>query len=87
MRLLSITAIAAATVALAACETQETRTVIVTPSTPAALTAEVIAADSSWTVVRALPGATAGTLVARNTATGSCAFAVGDGTYRVGTCA
>ena len=86
MRLFTFAALAATAVTLAACETRETRTVIVTPQATAALTAEAIAADRNWTVVSALPGAAAGTLVARNAATGSCAYAVGDGTYRVATC-
>jgi hypothetical protein len=32
-------------------------------------------------VIAALGGAAAGTVVARNTATGQCAYARGDGTY------
>lgn len=85
MRLFSLAAVAAATLALAACETQS-RTVIVTPAAQATLTADQIAADRSWTVVSTLSGADVGTLVARNLATGTCAFAVGDGTYRLATC-
>lgn len=78
-------ALAAATLALAACETQRSSTVIVNP-TPATLTAEALAADRNWTVVGALSGAAMGTLVARNTATGACAYVMGDGTYRVADC-
>jgi osmotically inducible lipoprotein OsmB len=80
-----IAALAAATLALAACESTETRTVIVNP-TPATLTAEALAADRNWTVVGALSGAAVGTLVARNAETGACAYVMGDGTYRVANC-
>lgn len=85
MRLSPIAALAAATLALAACETRQSRTVIVNP-TPATLTAEALAADRNWTVTGALSGAAVGTLVARNAATGACAYVTGDGTYRVDVC-
>lgn len=50
------------------------------------LTASALGANSNWTILAALGGAAAGTLVARNRASGQCAFAVGDGTYRTGPC-
>lgn len=45
------------------------------------ITAEALGADSDWRLIAALAGAAAGTVVARNTATGRCAYARGDGTY------
>lgn len=51
-----------------------------------ALLASAFDADAGWTVVSALAGAAAGTLVARNTARNQCAYANGDGTYRTVPC-
>ncbi|MFU8776955.1 MAG: glycine zipper 2TM domain-containing protein [Roseovarius sp.] len=51
-----------------------------------ALLASAFDADPGWTVVSALAGAAAGTLVARNTARNQCAYANGDGTYRAVPC-
>lgn len=50
------------------------------------LTASALGASRNWTVISTLAGAAAGTLVARNRATGECAYAVGDGTFRTGPC-
>jgi len=50
------------------------------------LTAKALGAGSGWVVLTTLAGATAGTLVARNTADNSCAYATGDGRYRRGPC-
>ena len=50
------------------------------------LTASALGASRNWTIIATLGGAAAGTLVARNRATGQCAYAVGDGTYRTGPC-
>lgn len=50
------------------------------------LTAKALGADSDWVVISTLAGAGAGTLVARNTADNSCAYATGDGRYRRGPC-
>jgi len=88
MKLSPIATATAALLSLAACETTSTRTVIAggTGAALGALTAEVLADDPAWTVVGALAGATAGTLVARNTEAQTCAYAVGDGTYRTAPC-
>jgi osmotically inducible lipoprotein OsmB len=88
MKLPLIATVTAATLALSGCETTQSRTVIAggTGAALGALTAEVLADDPAWTVVGALAGAAAGTLVARNTAQQNCAYAVGDGTYRVAPC-
>ncbi|WP_397543305.1 glycine zipper 2TM domain-containing protein [Roseovarius salis] len=45
------------------------------------ITAKALDADDNWVIVSTLAGAAAGALVARNTATGRCAYARGDGTY------
>ena len=48
--------------------------------------ADFLRADRNWTILTVLAGATAGALVARNRQTNECAYAVGDGTYRVRPC-
>lgn len=48
--------------------------------------AAVFDANPGWTVISTLAGAAAGTLVARNTESGQCAYATGDGTYRTRSC-
>ncbi len=50
------------------------------------VTADFLRADPNWTILAVMAGATAGALVARNQATNECAYAVGDGTYRVRRC-
>jgi len=50
------------------------------------VTAKALDADSDWVVISTLGGAAAGTLVARNTARNRCAYATGDGRYRVARC-
>lgn len=50
------------------------------------LTAAAFDANAGWTVLSALAGATAGTMIARNTRNNQCAYANGDGTYRTGPC-
>jgi len=50
------------------------------------VTAKVLDLDSDWVVVSTLAGAAAGTLVARNSARNTCAWATGDGRYREGPC-
>ncbi len=51
-----------------------------------AITAQVLGADDDWTIIAALAGATAGTLVARNQQNRNCAYARGDGTYYTAAC-
>lgn len=79
-----------AVLALAGCQmTQTDRDMLVGGAVGAGaglLTASLLGADRNWTVLATLGGAAAGTLVARNRATGQCAYAVGDGTYRTGPC-
>ena len=50
------------------------------------ITAKALGADSDWVLITTLAGAAAGTLVARNTANNTCAYATGDGRYREGPC-
>ncbi len=79
-----------ASVALAGCEqmTAQERAIAggATGAAIGALTAEALGADSDWRILAALAGAAAGVLVAQNEATGECAYARGDGTYRVARC-
>ncbi len=71
---------------LAACDpnmSPEARTVAGVAGGAAAglIAAEVLEADDDWRLIAALGGAAAGTLVAQNSDTGTCAYARGDGTY------
>ena len=50
------------------------------------LAADILDANGNWTVLAALAGAAAGTMVARNSQTGQCAYARGDGTYYEAPC-
>lgn len=50
------------------------------------IAADVLEADDDWTLIAALAGAAAGTVVAENNATGRCAYARGDGTYYTAPC-
>lgn len=50
------------------------------------LAADALEANPEWTVVSVLAGAAAGTLVARNQSTRTCAYARGDGTYYTAAC-
>mgnify|MGYP000382099921 CR=1 FL=1 len=43
-------------------------------------------ADKDWRLIAALAGAAAGTMVAQNSASDSCAYARGDGTYYTAPC-
>lgn len=90
MRKLVIIPLFAAAFALAGCEgmTSGERMVVggLGGATAGLLTARILNADANWTVIAGLAGATVGTLVARNQNTGECAYARGDGTYRVARC-
>lgn len=81
---------AAALLALTACEnlTTEQRTVVgVTGGAAAGLiAAEALHANSNWRIIAALAGAAAGTVVAQNYATKTCAYARGDGTFYEAPC-
>lgn len=90
MKPMLISAFALSLTALAACDTltPEQRTVAgVTGGAAAGLiAANVLEADDDWTLIAALAGAAAGTVVAQNTANSTCAIARGDGTYVTGPC-
>lgn len=81
---------AATALATAGCDTMsdEQRTIVGLTAGAAAglITAEALNADDDWRLIAALAGAAAGTLVAQNTATGTCAYARGDGTYYTARC-
>ncbi|MDE4096110.1 MULTISPECIES: glycine zipper 2TM domain-containing protein [Rhodobacterales] len=81
---------AAAVLALTGCEnlTTEQRTVVgVTGGAAAGLiAAEALDANKNWRIIAALAGAAAGTVVAQNQATNTCAYARGDGTYYEAPC-
>ena len=49
-------------------------------------TASLFDADRNWVIIAGLAGAAIGTMVARNDRTDQCAYAVGDGTYRILPC-
>lgn len=46
----------------------------------------LLGANSNWTILGTVAGATAGALLAQNAATGRCAYARGDGTYYEAAC-
>jgi len=75
---------------MAGCEnlTSEQRTLVGLAGGAAAglITADALKADDDWRLIAALAGAAAGTVVAQNTATKSCAYARGDGTYYTAAC-
>ncbi|KAA0920281.1 glucose-6-phosphate isomerase [Aquicoccus porphyridii] len=50
------------------------------------ITAKALGANNNWTILSTLAGSAAGVMVARNQATGECAYSNGDGTYRTGPC-
>ena len=84
-----LAAIIAAT-ALVGCDTlsPQDRTVVggLTGAAIGIITAQALSSDHDWVIVAALTGAVIGALVARNSATGQCAYYAGSGQYRVATC-
>ncbi|MFD1193116.1 glycine zipper 2TM domain-containing protein [Seohaeicola saemankumensis] len=79
-----------ACLAVAGCETmtREEQMVVggLTGATVGLVTANAFDANTNWKIIAVLAGAAAGTLVARNNATAQCAYAVGNGTYRILPC-
>lgn len=77
--------IAAAALTLAACDTlspnERAAVGALTGAAAGVIAADALRADRNWTLVAALGGAAAGVLVARNTATGQCAYSDGRGGY------
>lgn len=90
MKRLSLALAAAASLATAGCDRLTPQQQIAAGALLGAgaglLTANALKANSSWTLLTALAGAAAGTLVARNLQTGECAYANGDGTYYTAPC-
>jgi F0F1-type ATP synthase assembly protein I len=89
MRKLTLALAAVAAVSVAGCQMSDQERMVVGGAIGAGagfLTAQALGASRNWTIVSTLAGAAAGTLVARNQATGDCAYAVGDGTFRTGPC-
>lgn len=90
MKKMIATGVLVASLAVTGCDqlTQTERQVVggLVGAAAGLVTADFLRADQNWTILTALAGAAAGAIVARNRATGECAFAVGDGTYRVGPC-
>ncbi|MWB77196.1 glucose-6-phosphate isomerase [Pseudooceanicola sp. 216_PA32_1] len=86
-----IAVIVAVTSALSACAggmSPEARTVAGVAGGAAAglIAAEALNADNNWRIIAALGGAAAGTMVAQNTQSQSCAYANGNGGYYTAPC-
>jgi len=82
-------AILAAGIALAGCQmTSNERTVAggLVGAAGGLTVANLLGANTNWAIIGTVAGAAAGTLLARNTQTGSCAYARGDGTYYEAPC-
>ena len=89
MSKLMMTALAIASFTLAGCQlTPQDRANIglLTGAAGGVLLADAFDANPEWTIVAGVAGAVAGTMVARNTQTGNCAYSNGDGTYSVRPC-
>jgi hypothetical protein len=86
----SILAAALGSVALTACDmTQPQEPQLGGALVGAAIgvvTAKIFDADDDWVIIAGLTGAAVGTMVAQNNQTDQCAYAVGDGTYRILPC-
>ncbi len=81
--------ILAATLALAGCQMTQTERSIAGGVVGAAgglAVGNLLGANTNWTILTTVAGAAAGTLLARNDATGQCAYARGDGTYYEAPC-
>ncbi len=80
----------AAALALAACEnlSPEERVAVgaLTGAAVGVITADALRLDRNWVIVSALGGAAAGVLVARNMASGQCAYSDGRGGYYTAPC-
>ncbi len=92
MRRMIPATILAATLALAGCEmgqlSQAERNVVggVAGAAGGFAVANLLGANSNWTILTTVAGAAAGTLLAQNQNTGRCAYARGDGTYYEAPC-
>ena len=91
MKTTIISLLAGSAMFLSACDTTtaDQRTVAGVAGGAAAglIAADVLEADDDWTLIAALGGAAAGTMVAQNSASRTCAYSRGDGTYYTAPCA
>ncbi|MEC7259813.1 MAG: glucose-6-phosphate isomerase [Pseudomonadota bacterium] len=91
MKTTIISLLAGSAMFLSACDTMtaDQRTVAGVAGGAAAglIAADVLKADDDWTLIAALGGAAAGTMVAQNAASKTCAYSRGDGTYYTAPCA
>lgn len=84
MKSIVLATAAVAGLSLGACTmTQNERTAVggLAGAAGGLILADALNANPNWTIVAALGGAAAGAMVARNSSTGQCAYARGDGTY------
>ncbi len=90
MKKSAVAVLAIAALGLTACEDMSAQDEVVLSGLAGAavgvVTASAFDANPEWTVLAGLAGAAVGTLVARNNQTQECAYARGDGTYRVEPC-
>lgn len=89
MKKLSSVAILVAGLAVAGCQMNSTERAVTGGVLGAAgglAVANLMGANTNWTIISTVAGAAAGTLLARNTQSGMCAYARGDGTYYEAPC-
>lgn len=87
-KIISIVVVAAA-LAVSGCQMSETDRRVVGAVAGAAgglAVANLFGANTNWKIIGTVAGAAAGDLLARNAATGRCAYANGDGTYYEAPC-
>ncbi|GHF71622.1 glycine zipper 2TM domain-containing protein [Seohaeicola zhoushanensis] len=90
MKFLTSSVIGLTMLGLAACDTttttQNTAAGAVAGGAAGLLLADAFDANDNWKVVSALAGAAAGTMVARNQNSATCAYSNGNGTYYTAPC-
>lgn len=89
MKNLALVAILGGAMTLAGCQmTQQERQIVGAGAGAVGglAVANLLGANTNWKILGAIAGATAGSLLARNTQTGMCAYARGDGTYYEAPC-
>lgn len=89
MKKLALVAILGGAMTLAGCQmTQQERQIVGAGAGAVGglAVANLLGANTNWKILGAVAGAAAGTLLARNTQTGMCAYARGDGTYYEAPC-
>jgi hypothetical protein len=89
MKPFALAAAFVAATALAGCQMSATERAIIGGAAGAVgglAVSNLLGANSNWTILGTVAGATAGALLAQNMATGRCAYARGDGTYYEAAC-